>query len=102
MTELGYNSRLWEKKNDFISFSLIYPNATEINFGEIGLFSHTLVSDEKGEYTIYFVNSDNTESKLVTLNYQIEHYLFEMPQNAISSVINRSSMFSNVCSLYFG
>ena len=68
------------KENSFISFSLIYPNATEINFGEISMLSHTFVCDEKGEYTMYFVNNDTTESKLVTLNYEIEHYLFGMPQ----------------------
>jgi hypothetical protein len=68
------------KENSFISFSLVYPNATEMNFGEISVFSHTFVCDEKGDYTMCFVNNDTTESKLVTLNYEIEHYLFGMPQ----------------------
>ena len=67
-------------KNNFMSFSLVYPNATEISFGEIGVLRHSFVCDAKGEYTMYFVNNDTTESKLVTLNYEIEHYLFGMPQ----------------------
>lgn len=68
------------KKNSLISFSFLYPNATEVKFGEIGVLSHSFVCDAKGEYTMYFVNSDTTESKLVTLNYEIEHYIFGMPQ----------------------
>jgi len=68
------------KENSFISFSLVYPNATEIDFGEISVFSRNFVCDEKGDYTMCFVNNDTTESKLVTLNYEIEHNLFGMPQ----------------------
>ena len=67
-------------KSNLISFSLVYPNATEISFGKIGVLSHTFVCDDKGEYTMIFVNNDTTDRKLVTLNYEIEHYLFGMPQ----------------------
>jgi hypothetical protein len=34
----------------------------------------------KGEYKMSFVNYDLTENKLVTLNYDIEPYMFGMPQ----------------------
>lgn len=74
------------KENSFIFFSLVYPNATEVNFGEIGVFDHIFVCDAKGEYTMYFVNNDN-ESKLLTLNYEVEHYLFGMPQTLFLMLI---------------
>jgi hypothetical protein len=66
--------------NSHISFSLVYPNSTEINFGEMGLINHNFISDTKGEYKMSFVNKDITENKLVTLNYEIEPYMFGMPQ----------------------
>lgn len=67
-------------ENSYISFSLVYPNSTEVNFGEIGLFSYNFISDTKGEYKMCFVNNDLAENKLVTLNYEIESYMFGMPQ----------------------
>lgn len=66
--------------NSYISFSLIYPNSTETYFGDVGLLSYNFISDMKGEYKMSFVNNDLTENKLVTLNYNIEPYMFGMPQ----------------------
>lgn len=66
--------------NNFISFSLFYPNATEINFGEIRELNYDFMCDAKGEYQLNFVNNDMNESKLVTLNLDIEHYILGMPQ----------------------
>ena len=66
--------------NSYISFSLVYPNSTEINFGEVGLFSYNFIGDTKGEYKMCFVNNDLVDNKLVTLNYEVESYMFGMPQ----------------------
>jgi len=66
--------------NSYISFSLIYPNSTEINFDDVGLLSYNFISDMKGEYKMSFVNNDLNENKLVTLNYDVEPYMFGMPQ----------------------
>lgn len=67
-------------ENSFIFFSLICSNATEIKYGEVGVFNYSFMSDAEGEYILNFVNKDTSESKLVTLNYDIEHYMFGMPQ----------------------
>jgi hypothetical protein len=64
----------------YISFSLVYPDSTEINFGEVGVFNYNFISHIKGEYKMCFVNNDLTENKLVTLNYEVESYMFGMPQ----------------------
>ena len=66
--------------NSYISFSLVYPNSTEINFGEVGSFSYNFIGDTKGEYKMCFVNNDLAENKLVTLNYEVESYMFGLPQ----------------------
>jgi hypothetical protein len=68
------------KDNSYISFSLAYPNSTEINFGEVGFFSYNFIGDTNGEYKMCFVNNDLAENKLVTLNYEVESYIFGMPQ----------------------
>lgn len=64
----------------YISFYLVYPNSTEVNFSEVGVFSNNFISDTKGECKLVFVNNDLAENKLLTLNYEVESYLFGMPQ----------------------
>jgi len=60
--------------------SLIFPNGTEKDFGEVGKASYSFVCDAEGEYKLHFTNTDQTENKLVTLNYEIDHYILGMPQ----------------------
>ena len=64
----------------YISFFLVYPNSTEIDFGEVGVFSYDFIADTKGEYKMCFINNDLAENKLVTLNYEVESYMFGLPQ----------------------
>ena len=66
--------------SSLIQFSLTFPNATMKDFGEVGDFSTSFVCDLEGEYTLNFTNNDQTENKLITLNYEIDHYIFGMPQ----------------------
>jgi hypothetical protein len=61
-------------------FSISFPNGTVKDFGASGDFSYSFVCDAEGGYTLNFTNTDQTESKLVTLNYAIDHYIFGMPQ----------------------
>jgi hypothetical protein len=63
-----------------VQFSINFPNGTVKEFGESGDFSYSFVCDAEGEYTLNFTNTDQTENKLVTLNYEIDHYIFGMPQ----------------------
>ena len=66
--------------SSLIQFSLTFPNATAKDFGEVSDFSTSFVCDLEGKYTLNFTNNDQTENKLVTLNYEIAHYIFGMPQ----------------------
>lgn len=66
--------------SSLIQFSLIFPNATIKDFGEKGSFHTSFVCDLEGKYVLNFTNNDQTENKLVTLNYEIDHYIFGMPQ----------------------
>jgi hypothetical protein len=63
-----------------IDFKLTDPheNATAefINKGDV---SYTFVCAEGGDYTMHFSNF-SLEAKLITLEYEIEHYFFGLPQ----------------------
>jgi hypothetical protein len=70
-----------------LQFSIIFPNATEIDFGEVGKVSYSFVCDAEGEYKLHFINNDQNIDKLVTLNYEIDHYVFGMPQMLFMALI---------------
>jgi hypothetical protein len=55
-----------------IQFSMACPNGTVQNFGEVVDFTTSFVCD--------LTNTYQTENKLVTLNYNIDHYIFGIPQ----------------------
>ncbi len=63
-----------------VHFYITYPNGTEKDFGKVGDFHDSFICDAEGECILHFSNTDSTEDKLVTLNYEIEHYIFGIPQ----------------------
>ena len=63
-----------------VQFSMSCPNGTVQDFGEVVDFTRSFVCDLEGEYALNFSNAYQTENKLVTLNYNIDHYIFGIPQ----------------------
>ena len=63
-----------------VHFSIVFPNGTVRDFGEVGQTSYSFICDAEGEYTLHFVNNDQTAEKSVNLNYEIDHYIFGVPQ----------------------
>jgi hypothetical protein len=70
-----------------LHFSISFPNATVRDFGEPGDFSYSFICDVEGEYVLHFVNNDQTENILVTLNYEVQHYVFGIPQMLFLTII---------------
>jgi hypothetical protein len=70
-----------------LQFYITFPNATVRDFGEVGKTSFSFICDLEGEYMLHFVNNDQTENKLVTLNYEVQHYIFGMPQMFFMTLI---------------
>ena len=62
-----------------LHFYITYPNGTKKDF-ETGDFYESFVCDTEGECVLRFSNTDSTEDKLVALDYEIEHYIFGIPQ----------------------
>jgi hypothetical protein len=63
-----------------MQFSISFPNATMRDFEESGDFSYSFICDVEGEYVLHFVNTDQTEELRVTLDYEVQHYIFGIPQ----------------------
>lgn len=63
-----------------IQFSISFPNGTNRDFKTSGDFSHSFICDNEGEYLLHFVNNDQKEDVRLTLDYEIQHYIFGIPQ----------------------
>jgi hypothetical protein len=63
-----------------LRFSIVLPNSTVINLGEIDQYSTSFTSDAKGTCELHFDNTNSSETALVSLNYEVEHYILGMPE----------------------
>ena len=79
-TVLGQSTRT-------LRFHMSYPNGTSAEFGEVGDFSYSFVCDAEGEYVLHFSNKDSAEEKRVALDYEVQHYIFGVPQMLLLTVI---------------
>ena len=70
-----------------IHFYLAYPNGTEKDFGNVGDFHYTFICDVEGDYILRFSNIGSFVDKLVTLDYEVEHYIFGVPQMLFLTII---------------
>ena len=74
-------SAVGREDSSTLHFWIVSPNNVTLrDFGEVGTASYSFVCDVEGEYTLHFVNNDSAVDKLVTLNYEIDHYIFGIPQ----------------------
>jgi len=61
-------------------FYIIFPNGTAEDYEEDTNYPISFISDVGGECELHFDNSNSPSSKLVTINYEIEHYYFGLPE----------------------
>jgi hypothetical protein len=81
------SSAVGEASNTVHSWIVSPNNVTLRDFGEVGQTSFSFVCDVEGEYTLHFVNNEQTAEKRVTLNYEIDHYIFGIPQMLFMALI---------------
>jgi len=74
--------------NHAITFYIIYPNGSVRDFGDVGSFSYSFVCNSEGEYRLCFSNVASSEEKLVTLDYEVQHYIFGIPQMLFLTIIS--------------
>ena len=70
-----------------LHFYITYPNETVKEFGKVGSVNYGFVCVAEGKYTLHFSNKDSSEDKLVTLDYEVQHYIFGMPQMLFLTII---------------
>jgi len=71
-----------------LDFCITDPHGNVIaEYIKVGNVDHRFVCDEAGEYVLHFSNTDTSEDKLVTLNYEIQHYIFRIPQMLFLTII---------------
>ena len=63
-----------------LHFFMVLPNGTTSDYGEVSHFAVDFFTDDKGECQLHFDNSNSLSAQLVTLNYDVEHYIFGIPQ----------------------
>lgn len=70
-----------------VHFSMTSPNGTMMDFGDVGNLHFNFVCSAEGNYVLNFTNTDLTENELVTLDYEIDHYTFGMPQMYFMTIL---------------
>lgn len=58
----------------------------KVEYDRVGRVNYCFVCDTAGEYVLHFSNINQSEDKLVTLNYEVQHYIFGMPQTLFLTI----------------
>jgi hypothetical protein len=61
-------------------FWMVFPNGTTRDYEESSSYNVSFVSGVQGECELHFDNTNSSSAQLVTLNYEIEHYYFGIPE----------------------
>lgn len=56
-------------------------------FSTVTNLNYPFVCSEEGEYKLYFSNVNSSEDKFVSLDYEVQHYMFGMPQMLFLTLI---------------
>lgn len=71
-----------------LDFRLTYPNGTiKVAFDNVSNINYGFICTEEGEYAMHFSNVASSEDKLVSLDYEVQHYIFGMPQMLFLTII---------------
>ena len=71
-----------------LDFYITDPNGdVQIEYSRVDFVSYSFVCDEAGEYVLHFSNTDSSEDKLVALDYEIQHYIFGIPQMLFLTIV---------------
>ena len=62
-----------------LRFWVKFADGTTADYGEISGREMQFVSGASGQFAMHFDNFESSSSKLVTLNYEVEHYYFGIP-----------------------
>jgi len=70
-----------------LHFYATYPNGTTKDFGFVGNHVQRFVCDKDGDCLLHFSNTESSEDRFVSLDYEIEHYFFGLPQMFFLTIV---------------
>jgi hypothetical protein len=70
-----------------LKFSISFPNGTKRDFSGTGDFSYSFICNAEGQYVLHFVNTDQADEIRITLDYEVQHYIFGIPQMLFMAII---------------
>ncbi len=70
-----------------LHFFMVLPNGTTADYGEVTQCRVDFFTDVTGECQFHFDNTNSQDTQLVTLNYEIEHFVFGMPNMIFMLVV---------------
>ena len=82
-------------ESNALLFWIEFPNSTVANLGDVDQYSATLGSNVGGTYELGFNNTSTSETVLVALNYEVNHYIFGIPEMIF--VLGAIAVFLVVC-----
>jgi hypothetical protein len=63
-----------------VHFFMVLPNGTTSDYGEVSRCDIDFSTGVQGKCELHFDNGNSSGAQLVTLNYDVEHYIFGIPQ----------------------
>lgn len=73
------------------SYSLIswiaLPNSTIIDLGNVDNYSTSFTSNAAGTCELHLSNTGSSDTIIVALNYQVDHYILGLPQMTFALII---------------
>lgn len=71
-----------------LDFRITCPNGTDkAIYIDVGNLDYRFVCDAEGNYTMHFSNAGSFEDMFVSLDYEVQHYIFGMPQMLFLTMI---------------
>ena len=61
-------------------FWIVFPNSTVTNLGNVDQYSASFKSNVGGTCELHFNNTSTSETVLVSLNYEVDHYILGIPE----------------------
>jgi len=68
-----------DDSNSMLSW-IVFPNSTVTNLGDVGQYTASFKSNVPGNCELHFNNTSTSETVLVTLNYEVDHYILGVPE----------------------
>ena len=76
------------RTTNVLDFYLTDPDENiMVTFNNTGSVSYAFVCSQQGQYTLHFSNIASADDKFVSLDYEIDHYTFGMPQMLFLTII---------------